>query len=51
MTVELSPSKLAEELGISASYASQILTGARRAPWDISLRIFRLFGARVGVLA
>ena len=51
MLIELKPSALVEELGISASYASQVLSGARRAPWDVSLRVFRVFGVRIGVLA
>lgn len=47
----LRPRELCELTAISASYASQILSGARPCPQDIALAAFRAFGVRLGLLA
>ncbi len=51
MTNELTPKSLAERVGISGSYASQILNGRRPCPQDVALAAFRAFGVRLGLLA
>lgn len=51
MDNEPSPTKLAAGLGISVSYASQLLNGTRQASSGIALAAFRTFGLRLGLLA
>lgn len=47
----ITPTKLAHEAGISVSYASQILNGARGCSQEVALVAFRVFGVRLGLLA
>ena len=47
----LTPSRLQDALGISGSYASMILSGARTPPFPLALRIRRIFGVKMGPIA
>lgn len=49
--ITVSPKELAAAIGISSSYASQILTGTRNASTEVALAAFRAFGVRLGLLA
>jgi transcriptional regulator with XRE-family HTH domain len=52
MDKPITPTELAAALGISVSYASQLLSGARSTgSSDIALGAFRLFGLKLGLLA
>jgi F420-0:gamma-glutamyl ligase-like protein len=49
-TLPARPSELAKELAISVPYASQLLSGARKWPRLMAIKIFRERGVRVGEL-
>jgi len=51
MTDPITPSRLAEGIGISVSFASQILSGRRKPSNGHALAAFRTFGLRLGFLA
>jgi plasmid maintenance system antidote protein VapI len=52
MDTSVTPTRLAEALGISVPYASQILNGTRtRCSSEIALAAFRTFGLKLGLLA
>lgn len=44
------PTDLAEKLGISVAYASQLLSGARKPSLELALSFFDKAGVRIGPL-
>lgn len=47
----IGPTKLAASVGISLSYASMILSGARVPPQALALRIWAAAGVKLGLIA
>lgn len=43
-----SPSKLAQAIGISVPYASQLLNGDRKPPLSTALKVYRAIGVKLG---
>ena len=45
---KITPTRLAQEVGISVPYASQLLSGARPISTEMALRIFDATGEKIG---